>query len=752
MAANDPVPPNPPADVPGPGKLIRTPATELAAEPRRVISVPLSAAPPALSATPDALSLLKALRRRWLMAGALGCLAAMLSLAAAWYLLPQKYLASALLQVSAKPQGGLEQFPDRVDHSMVLRTSADRLKSKDVLMRALNQDGVRNLRLVRKHPDTLSTLLWMEENLKVEFRDGSELVNVTLSGDDPSDLKAIVEALTKSFLQVVNGEEKRSRKDRLTRYEKLYAEAKDKLREKSAEKEALIGRAGKGPQQLLTEQINARHRLERAQDLLAQHQYEMDKKTSRLAVLQKQKAEIEKMPSPEIPLKDVYELDPMLRADDARMTKLQNTVEFLRKNGHRADDGLVLQNQRELDEVKKRVEKRVQEVRAEIEAKLRKRHGDNIDAAILEIRTEITPLETYLAKYQKDVEMLSKASEEINFWTAKAALIEAEIQQQEKAVAELFHAVQRAEVAEQAEPRITPIGEAEWQPRDARKRLLMLVLAPLAALCGVILAVSWWEFSARRIQGPDEVVSGLAMRVVGAVPELPDPRRLQSGADPQGQDAYRHNLIESIDAIRTMLLRNAPAENLRTVMVTSAVGGEGKTTLASNLAMSLARAGRKTLLVDCDLRRPSAHQLFEQTLQPGFSEVVLREVELTAAVRPTTTDPNLYLLPAGHWDREVIQELAKPGMNTLFDGLRHDFDFIIVDSHPVLPATDSLLIGQHVDAVIVSLMRDVSQIPHVHAACQQLSTLGIRVFGAVVNGVPVKVYGKGYQYSAQTAA
>jgi polysaccharide biosynthesis transport protein len=214
---------------------------------------------------------------------------------------------------------------------------------------------------------------------------------------------------------------------------------------------------------------------------------------------------------------------------------------------------------------------------------------------------------------------------------------------------------------------------------------------------------------------------------------------------------YRHNLIESIDAIRTMLLRSAPNEKLCTIMVTSAVGSEGKTTLASNLAMSLARAGRKTLLVDCDLRRPSAHQLFEQTLQPGFSEVVLREVELLDAIRPTTTDPNLHLLPAGQWDREVIQELAKHGTIGIFEKLQQEFDFVIVDSHPVLPATDSLLIGQHVDAVIVSLMRDVSQVHHVHAACQQLSTLGIRVFGAVVNGVPVKVYGTNYQY-AQAAA
>jgi capsular exopolysaccharide synthesis family protein len=183
---------------------------------------------------------------------------------------------------------------------------------------------------------------------------------------------------------------------------------------------------------------------------------------------------------------------------------------------------------------------------------------------------------------------------------------------------------------------------------------------------------------------------------------------------------------------------------MRVVMVTSAVSAEGKTTLASNLAMSLAHAGRKTLLIDCDLRRPAAHQLFEQALQPGFSEVILHEVDLPDAVRPTTVDPNLFLLPAGMWDRNVVQELAKTGVTSIFEKLREEFDFIIVDSHPVLAATDSLLIGQYVDAVIVSLMRDVSQMHNVHTACQQLATLGIRVFGAVVNGMPMKSFSKAY--------
>ncbi len=222
-----------------------------------------------------------------------------------------------------------------------------------------------------------------------------------------------------------------------------------------------------------------------------------------------------------------------------------------------------------------------------------------------------------------------------------------------------------------------------------------------------------------------------------------------------GEDQpYDHQLVESIDSIRTMLLRHAGAEGTQVVMVTSAAAGEGKTTLASNLALSLARAGRRTLLVDCDLRRPGLHQLFEQTLQPGFSETVLGEVDLPDAVRPTTTDENLYLLPAGQWDREVLQELARDSVRVVFERLRQEFDFVVVDSHPILPATDSLLIGQHADAVMVSVLQGVSQSPRVYAAQQRLATLGIRIFGAVVSGVSNETCASGthYQYTAPPVA
>jgi Mrp family chromosome partitioning ATPase len=132
---------------------------------------------------------------------------------------------------------------------------------------------------------------------------------------------------------------------------------------------------------------------------------------------------------------------------------------------------------------------------------------------------------------------------------------------------------------------------------------------------------------------------------------------------------------------------------------------------------------------------------------------LLNEIDLAGALRPTTVIDNLFLLPAGQWDREVLKALAQDGFKRTFDELRREFDFIVVDSSPVLAATDSLLVGQHVDAVILSLLREVSQIPAVEAASQRLTGLGIRVLGTVVNGLnPDAVFSKGYMYQRELAS
>jgi capsular exopolysaccharide synthesis family protein len=275
--------------------------------------------------------------------------------------------------------------------------------------------------------------------------------------------------------------------------------------------------------------------------------------------------------------------------------------------------------------------------------------------------------------------------------------------------------------------------EADLMPKDNKKQLLGMVASPVAVLFMVCMAVAWSDFAKRRIYSASEVSQGLGLRVVGSIPDVPN---LEQHILDFETDAalVGHPVVESIDAVRTMLLHDDEHEETRVVLVSSSGSSEGKTTVAGHLAGSLARAGRKTLLIDGDLRRPFLHELFSAPMQPGLSEVVLGEIEAADGVQGTAQE-NLDVMAAGQWDREVIHALARQGLSDLLEQLRTSYDFVIIDSHPILEAADSLLMSQHVDAVLLTVLRQVSQMPRVYTAYQRLTALQVRVLGVVVNGV-----------------
>lgn len=300
--------------------------------------------------------------------------------------------------------------------------------------------------------------------------------------------------------------------------------------------------------------------------------------------------------------------------------------------------------------------------------------------------------------------------------------------------------------------RIQPRGTAEGIPNNNQnKKLVLSSVAGIVSFLGVILIVSFIEWRNRRVDGVDQVVNELGMRVIGTVPAFPNRANLQAATEAGGAN-WRFVLNESINSTRTMLLHIAKGQSMQVVMVTSATQGEGKTSLASQLATSMATAGMRTLIVDCDLRNPSVMKLFELPLTPGVSEVLRQEVDVTDAVQATAV-PNLWVIPAGQCSNATIAALAQGHpLETLFNRLRGQFDFVIVDSCPVLPVADALLIAQHVDGVVFSIMQDISQLPKVITASEKLTQLNIPLVGAVVNGIKQDVYSYGYNYVKQLPA
>jgi capsular exopolysaccharide synthesis family protein len=684
------------------------------------------APPPALSSAPDMGGLLRALKRRWPLAFCVGVVLAAAAGYAAWTFLGAKQTAFALVRVHQVPPWIIKPYVDtpesRNEFLTYLRTQATSVKSRMVLSGALQRPEVRAFGVSEKHlPDPVA---WLEDELKVEFKENDEFITISLTGTDAGEVKAIVQAVAQEYDEKVARKEHADRLKRFETIKRLHDEANVKLKQNREDLKEMAKKYNVSDTPALSQkQLNL---LTAIGELRKNHALAQNTRMTlenRITNLKLQYKIVTEDAVPDILDSEILAADPRIRD---QIDALQKNINDYAKGTVRRDRA-----ERELEGLKKEIAERKGKLSEEMIKRRRQDNDRQFKANLALLEAELEPIAKQEQALAKELDDMTKKADDIGGSSTEFERLRAKVQIEEAFVNRMSADLEVMDIEKNSPPRSSLFQEAELQKQDIKRQVAGTVLAPVGVLILVCLGVAWWEFRGRRIQTPDEVSSGLGIRVVGAVPDLPAKAQRRAIVNAE-VDARGHLLLESIDAIRALLLRDSTVESTRVVMVTSAVGGEGKTTLASHLAGSLARAGRRTLLVDCDLRTPAVHQVFELPLQPGFSEVLLEEIDLANAIQNTTV-PGLSILSAGQWDREVMQALAREGGRDLVERLREEYDFVIVDSHPVLSASDSLLLGQHADAVILSVMRDVSQSPRVYAACQRLATLGVRILGAVVN-------------------
>jgi capsular exopolysaccharide synthesis family protein len=308
----------------------------------------------------------------------------------------------------------------------------------------------------------------------------------------------------------------------------------------------------------------------------------------------------------------------------------------------------------------------------------------------------------------------------------------AELEQLQQIAGDMSLKLEQFEVEGVAPDRIRKLQPATVTPAiNATMRYTITGLGAVTGFALTCFGIAYLEFRNRRLDGPEQVDEGLGIRVVGTLPALSARRML----DPDHPVVAQ--LTESIDSVRTLLMHDASAKRRQVVLVTSATTQEGRTTVASQLAASLARAGRRTLLVDGDVRRPALNALFDVPLEDGLCEVLRAEADVADVIRPTHAE-GLWLLTAGYCDVDAIHALATEQMQPAFEKLRAEYDFIIIDGAPVLGMSDALIFGQYCDGVILSVRRDFSQMPKINEAASLLRSVGVRLIGSVVNGVHSK--------------
>lgn len=257
----------------------------------------------------------------------------------------------------------------------------------------------------------------------------------------------------------------------------------------------------------------------------------------------------------------------------------------------------------------------------------------------------------------------------------------------------------------------------------------------------------------RSFRSPDEIRRSLGLPIIGHIPVFFPPIEDEEMLELEAANPALDKMVctysdpdslaaEAYRAVRTNLYFSTHGESHKVIQITSPSTEDGKSTLASNLSVSLAQSGVKVLLMDADFRRPKVHQTFGIEKENGLSKLIRGAIELPEAIHSSSIE-GLDLMPAGPRPRNPSELLTLPRFKDLLATLRDRYDFVIIDSPPVLAVTDPGAIAPRVDGVLLALQIRRGAKPAASRAIEILSELGANVLGVIVNGVGWK---RAYSY------
>jgi capsular exopolysaccharide synthesis family protein len=262
------------------------------------------------------------------------------------------------------------------------------------------------------------------------------------------------------------------------------------------------------------------------------------------------------------------------------------------------------------------------------------------------------------------------------------------------------------------------------------------------------------EITDKSFRTPEEIRRRLGLPIVGYIPLFsPDEEGLDETVPAAAAlDATLRTFYQSKSAeaeayrsVRTALYFSVRGEQHKIIQITSPTPGDGKTTLAANLAISMAQSGKRLLLIDADFRKPCVHKKFGISNNNGLSLALAGETELSEAIQETSV-PGLWILPCGPLPYNPAELLTSPRLKEFLDLLREQYDFVLVDTPPLLAVTDPSVVAPRVDGVLLTIRVCKNSRPQAERAKEILTTLGVNVLGVVVNGFEDHGSSVGYAY------
>lgn len=722
-----------------------------------------------LQGPPRPVDVLHALRRRWLWIAVLGAVLPGIAMFVADRKIPVEYTAAAWLRVSL--QRPKVVFETRDDDPLLRQrqTQATLITSNLVLNAALRREGIAQLPLIAGKADPVQ---WLRQQIRVRFPGEADILEISMKGEDPQQIKEIVNAVKDAYMEQVVNVDREFVLRRKNLLQQSYERTLELVKNRSARYEELANAVGSSDSEVV------RRKAITALETLADHRRRvneirrqiggLDRKVavlrSRLELLEKERPESteeERRARDEAVIKRIVEAglsaDPWLTAATQRKSLIESQ---LFEERQRVAPGAEASTVRRLAEELRTLEAAVAQRRAELEPALTEyareqlvkgrtglppTEAERLQGEIAAAELEKAVLEDELKMALEQFEKEAADAERFGKYSADLEAERAELERLKAIADRTGDELERWNVELEAPPRVV-----EFEPADVprvnnlqdKQRLVLFI--GLTTLAGVLIVVVLGDYLLRPVSSTSQLAYGLGLPVIGDMPLLRRrwlPNFSRNGAIPAD---IRAVLTESVDQIRTTLLHRAKQDGLKVVLVTSALAQEGKTTAAAQLALSLARAGRRTVLVDGDIRRPRVHRIFGRRLGPGLSEWVRGEVKLPEVVQQTEFEM-LQVVTAGHGDAAALEGFAQGRADDLFQRLREAFDFIVVDTSPLLTAADALVLTRLADGALLSVLQDGSRLARVYEAAQKLRAVDMPLLGVIVHGAHFRRYRSYYR-------
>ncbi|MFO0817945.1 MAG: polysaccharide biosynthesis tyrosine autokinase [Pirellulales bacterium] len=706
--------------------------------------------PPATNVTPA--NVLIALRRWWKVALPIGSILALSGAAFVYLTFRPVYVGQVWLRVYHDPRYiAFQQQTENVESFVSNQMEA--IRSPWVIDGTLSHPEIARLPEIAQAQDQREHL---KSNIAVRPVGRSEFLTMEYRSGDPQNAALIVNTIAEEYLKFYNGEGRAEEEELI----KLLKERRDFHQKEVARLKENVSTlakiAGVPDPQAPADRINDKNDSPVLQSMLILRKQltevivEREVLQAQLQVLEQQVAKSEasvpevmveqamaKMPELQEPLLQLASLRAQLAEIETTVTKGKASEIYTQ----RAADA-------------KKLEEEIEQKRATLRGVTRERLEESAlrDQAetLIRLRKQLENQKVMEVALQKRIDTVVAENNQVVGNTMELEFARDELTQTLDVYNRIKMRIEQKETERMAPDRVERQKEAipPHAPLEKHPFKKMGILAFGLFSFPFALCVAW-ELFRRRINDREELEKASGLSVIGEIPDFTSVSRSRQAR--KQLEPYE----ESINSLRTQLILTRETPRRQVISLASAVSGEGKTSVAAKLAVSIARSTKQpTLLVDADIRRPNIHRLFDIPYQPGLGDVLAEKADLFQAI-VHDDHTGLDVLPAGVLHFNPHQLMSSAAISKLLDQLRGRYEHIVVDTTPILQASESLNVHAVTDGCIICTMRDVTRVDRFLLAYRRLQAAGAKPIGVVLNGVSWMQYTAsygGYEYYAEAAA